>query len=138
MAFDRDMPTAPLVSLLYRNQNKFLNKKLKDVELSSGLYPLLIKSYKHEGISQEELASSLHVNESTITRNLDKLEKKGLITKTPEKRKKIIRVTADGAEIAQKIMGYDNKWDETIKKSLTESEYDDFKKLLKKICEDLI
>lgn len=138
MAFDRDMPTAPLVSLLYRNQNKFLNKKLKDVELSSGLYPLLIKSYKHEGISQEELANSLHVNESTITRNLDKLEKKGLITKTPEKRKKIIRVTADGAEIAQKIMGYDNKWDETIKKSLTESEYDDFKKLLKKICEDLI
>lgn len=138
MAFDIDMPTAPLVSLLYRNQNKFLNKKLKDVELSSGLYPLLIKSYKHEGISQEELASSLHVNESTITRNLDKLEKKGLITKTPEKRKKIISVTDEGAEIAQKIMGYDDKWDEIIKKSLTESEYDDFKKLLKKICEDLI
>ena len=138
MAFDSDIPTAPLVSLLYRNQNKFLNKKLKDVELSSGLYPLLIKSYKHEGISQEELASSLHVNESTITRNLDKLEKKGLITKTPEKRKKIISVTDEGAEIAQKIMGYDDKWDEIIKKSLTESEYDDFKKLLKKICEDLI
>ena len=74
MAFDSDIPTAPLVSLLYRNQNKFLNKKLKDVELSSGLYPLLIKSYKNDGISQEELASSLHVNESTITRNLDKLE----------------------------------------------------------------
>ena len=138
MAFDSDIPTAPLVSLLYRNQNKFLNKKLKDVELSSGLYPLLIKSYKNDGISQEELASSLHVNESTITRNLDKLEKKGLITKTPEKRKKIISVTDDGAEIAQKIMGYDDKWDETIKKSLTESEYDYFKKLLKKICEDLI
>lgn len=138
MAFDSDIPTAPLVSLLYRNQNKFLNKKLKDVELSSGLYPLLIKSYKNDGISQEELASSLHVNESTITRNLDKLEKKGLITKTPEKRKKIISVTEDGAEIAQKIMGYDDKWDETIKKSLTESEYDYFKKLLKKICEDLI
>ena len=138
MAFDNDMPTSPLVSLLYRNQNKFLNKKLKDVELSSGLYPLLIKSYKNDGISQEELASSLHVNESTITRNLDKLEKKGLIRKTPEKRKKIISVTDDGAKIAQKIMGYDDKWDETIKKSLTESEYDDFKKLLKKICEDLI
>ncbi len=138
MAFDSDIPTAPLVSLLYRNQNKFLNKKLKDVELSSGLYPLLIKSYKNDGISQEELARSLHVNESTITRNLDKLEKKGLITKTPEKRKKIISVTDEGAEIAQKIMGYDDKWDEIIKKSLTESEYDDFKKLLKKICEDLI
>ena len=54
------------------------------------------------------------------------------------KRKKIVNVTAEGAKIAQKIMDYDEKWDETIKKSLTESEYDDFKKLLKKICEDLI
>ena len=138
MPFDSDIPTPPLVSILYRNQNKFLNNKLKDVDLSSGLYTLLIKSYKNEGISQEELASSLHLNESTITRNLGKLEKKGLITKTPEKRKKIISVTDKGAEIAQKIMDYDDGWDETIKKSLTESEYDDFKKLLKKICEDLI
>ncbi len=138
MPFDSDIPTPPLVSILYRNQNKFLNNKLKDVDLSSGLYTLLIKSYKNEGISQEELASSIHLIESPITRNLGKLEKKGLITKTPEKRKKIISVTDKGAEIAQKIMDYDDGWDETIKKSLTESEYDDFKKLLKKICEDLI
>ena len=73
-----------------------------------------------------------------MTRNLDKLEKKGLIVKTPEKRKKIVNVTAEGAKIAQKIMDYDEKWDETIKESLTESEFEDFQKLLIKICEELI
>ena len=138
MAFDKDMPTSPLVSLIYRKQTSYLNDKLKDVNLSSGLYPLLIKAYKNKAISQEELAGELHVNESTVTRNLDKLEKKGLIVKTPEKRKKIVNVTPEGAKIAQKIMDYDEKWDETIKESLTEREFEDFQKLLIKICEELI
>ena len=71
MPFDDDIPTPPLVSLLHRRQNTFLNKKLKDVNLSAGLYPLLVKTYKNKGISQEELAEALHINESTVTRNLE-------------------------------------------------------------------
>ena len=122
MPFDSDIPTAPLVSLLHRKQTTCINNELKDVNLSSGLYPLLIKSYKNEGISQEELAEALHVNESTVTRNLEKLEKKELITRTPEKRKKIISVTNKGADIAQNIMDIDEKWDSNIKKSLTDEE----------------
>lgn len=138
MAFDNDIPTSPLVSLLYRKQTSYINDKLKDVNLSSGLYPLLIKAYKNKAISQEELARELHVNESTVTRNLDKLEKKGLIVKTRDKRKKIVNVTPEGAKIAQKIMDYDEKWDETIKENLSEKEFEDFQKLLIKICEELI
>ena len=99
---------------------------------------LLVKSYKNEGISQEELAEELHINESTVTRNLEKLEKKELIIKTPQKRKKIITVTDKGGEIAQTIMDYDSQWDKTIKKSLTDEEYDNFRKILIKITEDLI
>ena len=138
MPFDKDIPTSPLVSLLHRKQTAFLNNMLKDVDWSSGLYPLLVKSYKNEGISQEELADALHINESTVTRNLEKLENKGLITKTPQKRKKIINVTAEGAKIAQTVMDYDYEWDEKIRNSLSDEEYDDFRKSLIKICEDLI
>ena len=137
MPFDDDIPTPPLVSLLHRRQNTFLNRKLKDVNLSAGLYPLLVKSYKNKGISQEELAEALHINESTVTRNLEKLEKKELITKTPQKRKKIINVTDEGAEIAQTIMDYDDEWDNVIKKYITPDEYENFRKTLIKICEDL-
>lgn len=138
MAFDEDIPTSPLVSLLHRKQTTFLNNKLKDVDLSSGLYPVLIKSYKNEGISQEELAEALHINESTVTRNLEKLENKGLITRTPQKRKKIINVTSEGGEIAQTVMNYDNEWDDIVKKSLDEEEFDNFRNMLIKICEELI
>ena len=137
MPFDSDIPTPPLVSLLYRKQTTFINRELKDVNLSSGLYPLLIKSYKNKGISQEELADALNINESTVTRNLDKLEKKGLITRTPEKRKKIISVTPEGIEIAQIVMDIDEKWDNSLKKSLTNQEYENFRNILIKIGEDL-
>lgn len=137
MPFDSDIPTPPLVSLLYRKQTTFINRELKDVNLSSGLYPLLVKSYKNEGISQEELADALNINESTVTRNLEKLEKKGLITRTPEKRKKIISVTPEGGEIAQIVMDIDDKWDNTLKKSLTNQEYENFRNILIKIGEDL-
>lgn len=138
MAFDSDIPISPLVSLLNRKQTKFINDKLKDVDLSSGLYPILIKSYKNEGISQEELADELHVNESTITRNLDKLEKKGLIKKTPQKRKKIINLTNEGRKIAQNVMDIDDLWDKKIKTIINDEEYINLKNTLIKICEDLI
>lgn len=138
MPFDSDIPISPIVSLIHRKQTVYLNDKLKEVNLSSGLYPLLIKAYKNNGISQEELASELYVNESTITRNLNKLENKGLITKTPQKRKKIISVTDEGKKTAKKIMDIDKKWDSIIRKSLTDEEFQDFRKLLLKICEDLV
>ena len=138
MPFDSDIPISPLVSLLHRKQTAYINDKLKEVNLSSGLYPLLIKAYKNNGISQEELASELYVNESTITRNLNKLENKGLVKKTPQKRKKIISVTDEGKKTAKKIMDIDEKWDSIIRKSLTDEEFQDFRKLLLKICEDLV
>ena len=63
---------------------------------------------------------------------------KGLITKTPQKRKKIINVTSEGAKIAQTGMNYDNEWDDILKKSLDDEEFDNFRNMLIKICEDLI
>ena len=138
MPFDSDIPISPLVSLLHRKQTKYINDKLKEMNLSSGLYPLLIKAYKNNEISQEELANELYVNESTITRNLNKLENKGLVKKTPQKRKKIISVTDEGKKTAKKIMDIDKKWDSIIRKSLTDEEFQDFRKLLLKICEDLV
>ena len=47
MPFDEDIPTSPLVSLLYRKQTSYLNQKLKDMDLSSGLYPLLVNKREH-------------------------------------------------------------------------------------------
>ena len=138
MQFDENIPTAPFVSIIYREHAKYINEIVKEDDLSFGLHPLLIKIYRNEGISQEQLAHDFHLNESTITRNLKKLEEKGFVERIKDKRKKIIKVTAKGKKTAKKIMDYDEEWDEKIKESLTDEEYDNFLETLRKISEGLI
>ena len=137
MRFDDDIPTSPMISILYREHAKYLNEKVKDENLSYGLQPILVKIYREENIIQEDLAKAFNLNESTITRNLKKLEEKGFIERIPNKRTKIIRVTQKGAKTAQKVMDYDEKWDEKLKSNLSDEEYTIFKDTLQKICEDL-
>ncbi len=136
--FDEDVPTVPLISILYREHAKYLNEKVKDENLSFGLYPLLINIYHNEGIIQEQLAQNFHLNESTITRNLKKLEGKGFIERIPYKRTKIIKLTDKGKKTVLKVMDYDEKWDEKIIEIIGEKDYKKFISTLKKISEELI
>ena len=135
---DENIPTAPLISIIYREHAKYLNKKVKNENLSFGLYPLLIKIYNNEGIIQEQLAQSFHLNESTITRNLKKLEDKGFIERMPDKRTKRIEITAKGEKTAQKVMDYDEQWDKKIKEIIGNEEYVNVKNTLIKLSEELI
>ena len=134
---DEDMPTVPYISIIHREHAKYLNEKVKDEDLSFGLYPLLIKIYNSEGIIQEQLAECFHLNESTIARNLKKLEDKGFIKKIPDKRTKRIMITEKGARTARKVMDYDEVWDEKIRTIIGRDEYDNFKDILRKISEEI-
>lgn len=138
MAFDENIPTVPFISIIYREHAKYLNEKVKKEDLSFGLYPLLIKIYNNEGIIQEQIAQNFHLNESTITRNLKKLENKGFIERIPEKRKKVIKTTEKGKITAQKVMNLDEIWDEKIKDIIGNDDYNHFLKTLRKISEEII
>lgn len=136
--FDEKIPTAPFISILYREHAKYINNNVKEEDLSFGLYPLLIAIYDNPGIIQEQLAQTFHLNESTITRNLKKLEDKGFIKRIPDKRTKRIEITDKGARVARKVMDFDEKWDIKIKEIIGNEEYDNFRDNLKKISEELI
>ena len=138
MAFDENIPTVPFISIIYREHAKYLNDKVKEEDLSFGLYPLLIKIYNNEGIIQEQLAQNFHLNESTITRNLKKLEDKGFIERIPEKRTKVIKTTEKGKITAQKVMNLDDIWDEKIKNIIGNDEYNTFLNTLRKISKEII
>ena len=125
MQLDEKIPTVPFISIIYREHAKFLNEKVKDEDLSFGLFPLLISIYKNEGIIQEQLARKFHLNEN-----------KGFIKRIPDKRTKRIEVTEKGAKTAQKVMDYDEEWDEKIK-GIIGNDYDNYIKTLRKISEEL-
>ena len=134
---DENMPTVPYISIIYREHAKYLNDKVKNDNLSFGLYPLLIRIYHNDGIIQEQLAQDFHLNESTIARNLKKLEEKGFIKRIPDKRAKRIRITDEGMKTARKLMDIDEEWDMKIRKIIGSNQYDNLRNMLKKITEEI-
>ena len=135
---DKNVHTTLLISIIHKKHAKYLNEKVKDDDLSFGLYPLLINIYRQEGVIQEQLAQNLYLNESTITRNLKKLEDKGFIKRIPYKRTKRIGITEKGEKTAKKVMDYDNQWDDKIKEIIGEETYPNFKDTLIKISKEII
>lgn len=137
MKTDDTMPTNAFISIINRKHASYINKKVKEEKLTYGLYPILITIYRNEGIIQEEIAQHFQLNESTVTRNLKKLEDKNLIQRTQHERKKSITLTEKGKQTARKVMDYDEKWDEKIQDILNNEEYLNFKNTLIKLCDEL-
>ena len=83
---EENVPTIPFISTIHRKYGIFLNQNMKDYNLSFGQYPILIRLYDEGPSTQQNLAKIFQLNESTITRALNKLEQKGNPTmKTKEK-----------------------------------------------------
>lgn len=137
MKTDDTMPTNAFISIINRKHASYINKKVKEEKLTYGLYPILITIYRNEGIIQEEIAQHFQLNESTVTRNLKKLEDKNLVQRTQHERKKSITLTEKGKQTARKVMDYDEKWDEKIQDILNNDEYLNFKNTLIKLCDEL-
>ena len=109
---------------------------MESVNLTFGLYPFLIEIYKHDGVSQEDLAKILYLNESTVTRNLEKLEKKGFVTKErdPEDARRVcIRLTLEGRKAEAAHHWFHRQMVHNIGKSFAPEERD----LLLKVIRDL-
>ena len=125
----------PTIGYILKKHNKYINNKIKDYNITFGLHPILIEIYKKENIIQEDLAEKLYLNESTVTRNLEKLEEKGLIIKeqnTTNKRKKYLKCTEKGADIAVNLLNLEDEWEEEFYKNLDNTEFEILKILLNK------
>ena len=134
-------PTIPFISTIHRKYGIFLNHNMKDYNLSFGQYPILIRLYDEGPSTQQNLAKIFQLNESTITRALNKLEEKEYIEKHPDyenKRKNYVKVTPKGAKIAKEVMDYDEQWDKICSENLSEKEFEEFKTTLKKIYSTIV
>lgn len=73
----------------------------------TGLAPssafLLTLAMEQPGISQKELAASLHLAPSTVSRLVDSLRQRGLVNKEGQGRNSFIRATPQGFELAPRI-----------------------------------
>lgn len=104
------------LALIYNVVTDAMTAYLKEYGLTPGKFNILI-AIKHQGgengISQVDVSKRLIVTPSNMTKLIDKLEKEGLVTRSPlegDRRVNIMKVTAKGSRLLDSVWeGYNAK-----------------------------
>ncbi|MCR3760496.1 MarR family winged helix-turn-helix transcriptional regulator [Clostridium felsineum] len=96
-----------LINCIYRCNQVHLDKKLKDLDLTVGTYPYLLRLSHVEGISQNDISRELSVDKAMSARSIKKLIELGYITKKENEddiRAYKLYLTDKGKEVIPKIL----------------------------------
>ncbi|WP_313340198.1 MarR family winged helix-turn-helix transcriptional regulator [Lacrimispora sp.] len=100
------------------------------------LYYLLLKNH----VTQKELADNCHFEVTTMSRNLDKLEKLGLIIRqnNPDCRRSfLICLTDKGIAEAKEIKKVFEQFEQIVSDGITEEEIEVFLKVMTRMCDNM-
>lgn len=113
--FLADLPEQ-LFYMIYQVQNRreaAIEKALKAVDLSTSLWRALLTVHRMEPCTMNELARSTTMERTSLTRTLDQMEDKGLITRTTpprDRRQVLVALTKVGREAYERGYGAVAAW----------------------------
>ncbi len=128
----KEVPLSAMMSTIHRHHSIYINRRLKDIGLTSGLYGILLCIYDDykSPKSQQDIAKRLNMNDGTIAKALRKLEDKNMIQRSPNpdnRRQNLISLTDTGLSIAEEFNNLDEKWEKDVFEGLTSDEIIDLK-----------
>lgn len=121
---------------LHRN---LLNKKFSTnkLEITPEQFIILDLLTEHStGISMQKISEKIHRDNSAITRSIDILEKKNLVSRVnaeKDRRKKIILITEQGITLLHNAKDIAKQYAKEVAKGLTEKQLNDLFSILKTI-----
>lgn len=121
---------------LHRN---LLNKKFSTnkFEITPEQFIILDLLTEHStGISMQKISEKIHRDNSAITRSIDILEKKNLVSRVnaeKDRRKKIILITEQGITLLHNAKDIAKQYAKEVAKGLTEKQLNDLFSILKTI-----
>ncbi len=101
------------------------NELLRPFGLHAGQELVLSQLWKHDSQPQLQLAAALHVDISTVTRTVQRLEKTGLVKRCPgpaDARVSLVCLTAQGRELCEPIKRAWQTLEEDTTRGLSEAE----------------
>ncbi|WP_117193108.1 MarR family winged helix-turn-helix transcriptional regulator [Rhizobium terrae] len=102
MAFDRSHSATYLAGQLAKGFARSLQKRATLLGFSPGQFPVLLELWQEDGLTQKQLLDKLEVEQATLANTLSRMERDGLIQRTPhpsDRRAQIITLTALGREL---------------------------------------
>lgn len=122
------------IAELYRHQQMMINNYLKPYNIGGGQYIFLLNIYKYEGISQKDLSKLLHVDKTTTTKAINKLEKEGYVYRVKglqDKRYYRLYLTEKGINFIPTLKDTLKSISKILKTGMSETEFDEAIRLLK-------
>lgn len=125
---------------LHRN---LLNKKfsINKLDITPEQFIILDLLTEHPtGISMQKISEKIHRDNSAITRSIDILEKKNLVSRVnaeKDRRKKIILITEQGITLLHNAKDIAKQYAKEVAKGLTEKQLNDLFSILKIIQKNI-
>ena len=127
-----------MLNNISRSQGAFRKSHVSDKNMNSGHYAFALAICHNPGRSQEELAKELCINKSTVARNLNCLEEKGYITRTPlpsDKRQFAVHPTEKMRAVLPEIKRASEEWMLLLSEGIPEEELAVFNSVLLRMQE---
>lgn len=136
MKFNIEESLGFIINRTHQKLSNYLTRKFKPYDITPEQWGLLNRLWAKEGISQKELSEISTKDQTTVTRILDKLERKGLIerqTSPDDRRSFLIFLTASGRRLEDKLVPLAYETLDEALQGLSAEEIKQLKVLLNKI-----
>jgi DNA-binding MarR family transcriptional regulator len=124
-------------SLMIRLQNKFLKA---GYGITSEQWMLLHLLWGRDGQSQQQLANTLGKSKSSIVPMIDRLEKKNIVVRIPDKidgRQKLIFLTKKGRALEEELEPLNHENLNRLQKNILPEGLKKCREVLQQMCENL-
>ncbi|TMU84598.1 MarR family transcriptional regulator [Bacillus sp. BHET2] len=137
----RDESIGLYASHTVKNIIRFLTLQMKDFDVTPEQWTVLRRLAEQDGISQKQLALKSEKDQPTLTRILDILERKELISKQTNKedrRSFLIFITEKGLSVNDELSPFiEGLYEDRILKGISEEDLEVYKRVLSQINENM-
>ncbi len=127
-----------MLNNISRSQAVYRHSRVTAADLQSCHYAYILVVCRMPGSSQEELARELCVNKSTAARNINYLEEKGYVTRTPlphDKRQYSVFPTEKATTVLPQIRAASAEWMQLLSEGISPAELETFNAVLQRMQE---
>ena len=127
------------ISLLYRRSQIYLGKRFQNIGLTAATYTPLMTLYRHEGMSQEQLAEHIGVDKAAMKRSIDDLAGDGFVYRLindTDKRAYRIMLTDKARDLMPEVEHILEEWENIVLAGLNGGERTSVRALLMKMAEN--
>ena len=121
-----------------RSQAVYRCSRISAADLQSCHYAYILVVCRMPGSSQEDLARELCVNKSTVARNINYLEEKGYVTRSPlpqDKRQYSVYPTEKARSVLPEIRTVSSEWMTLLSEGISRDELEIFDSVLQRMQE---